>query len=289
MPAGGSLGTGGSRATGGSISSGGSGAATGGTKATGGTISTGGSKATGGAASTGGAGVGGLTSTHTGQWKIMMLGDSITATTCYPPHVFQDLKNAGHTNFAFIGGVPCSQGSNCSGVTGIPSGGLLTEGHSGETVAADKDTTLTWFTANKPDIVVMHFGTNDVWGNPSTATANTVISGYTTILGHLRAVNPNAIMFVAQIIPMNPNPSGTCSASAPCNYEANLDAAIPAWAAANGTAASPIYVVNLENLYPSGYFAGTTYTTDGIHPTDVGSQPMGTTMSAAMIARVPSL
>jgi lysophospholipase L1-like esterase len=212
----------------------------------------------------------------------MMLGDSITATTCYPQLVWQDLRTAGHTNFTFIGSVINNQ--SC-GVSGLPSGGLPTEGHSGELVVTDTNNgnISTWFKNNPPDIVVMHFATNDVWGNGGSTTANNIINAYTTVLTQLRAVNPSAVMFVAQIIPVNP--SASCSSSNPCNYEATLDSLIPAWATSHSTTASPVIAVNLESLYNNGYFAGSTYTTDGVHPNLAGSQPMGTTMSAAIIAR----
>lgn len=277
--AGGAVSTGGhlgSKPTGGVTSTGGT-TATGGSKAaTGGTVSTGGSKATGGASA------GGSSSTHSGQWKIMMLGDSITATTCYPQLLWQDLKAAGHTNFTFIGSIVNNQ--SC-GVSGLPSGGLPTEGHSGELVVTDTNngSVLNWFKANPPDIVVMHFGTNDVWGNPGQTTATNVLNAYTTVLTELKSVNPNAIMFVAQIIPMNPS-LNNCSTTSPCNYEKTLDAGIPAWATAHTTAAMPVTAVDLENLFNNGYFPNTTFTTDGVHPLKPGAQPMADTMSAAILA-----
>ena len=274
--AGGSIATGGASATGGTRSTGGA-SATGGTRLTGGASATGGTKATGGASSGG--------STHTGTWKIMPLGDSITATTCYPQLVYGDLRSAGHTNFAFIGSIVNNQ--SC-GVSGLPSGGLLTEGHSGHLVVTDTNngSVQSWLQANPPDIIMMHFATNDVWGNGGTTTANNVISAYTTILTQARAIKPNVIVFAAQIIPVNPAP---CSASSPCNYEATVDSLIPAWASSHSTAASPVIAVNLEKLFNNGYFPNSSYTTDGVHPNLTGSQPMGTTMSAAMIAQVPSL
>ena len=223
-------------------------------------------------------GVGGCT----GGASRLRDANSITATTCYPQLVYQDLRTAGHTNFSFIGGIVNNQGC---GVSGLPAGGLLTEGHSGELVVTDTNngSVLNWFKANPPDIVVMHFATNDVWGNGDQATATKVIDAYTTVLSQLRAVNPNAIMFVAQIIPVNPSMNG-CSSSKPCNFEATVDSLIPAWATSHSTTASPVIAVNLETLYNNGYFSGSTYTSDGVHPTLTGSQPMGSTMAAAIIA-----
>jgi lysophospholipase L1-like esterase len=212
----------------------------------------------------------------------MTLGDSITATTCYPQLVYQDLKSAGHANFEFIGSVVNNQGCGVP----APAGGFLTEGHSGLKVVTETGNgdVASWFKANPPDIVVMHFATNDVWGNGDQATATKVIDAYTTVLSQLRAVNPNAIMFVAQIIPVNPSMNG-CSSAKPCNFEATVDSLVPAWATSHSTAASPVFSVNLETLYNNGYFPGSTYTSDGVHPTLTGSQPMGSTMSAAIIAK----
>jgi lysophospholipase L1-like esterase len=199
--------------------------------------------------------------------------------------LYQDLRTAGHTNFTFIGSVINNQ--SC-GVTS-PAGGFHTEGHSGLKVVTETNNgdVSTWFKANPPDIVVMHFATNDVWGNGDSTTADNIISAYTTILTQLRAVNPNAIMFVAQIIPVNPSANG-CSSSKPCNYEATADSLIPAWATSHSTTASPVIAVNLESIFSNGYYASSasgSYTSDGVHPTLTGSQPMGSTMAAAIIAQ----
>ena len=54
----------------------------------------------------------------------------------------------------------------------------------------------TWFDGRPADIVLMHFGTNDVWNN--IAPAN-ILNAYTAILDKLRMVNPNVRVMVAQI------------------------------------------------------------------------------------------
>jgi lysophospholipase L1-like esterase len=193
----------------------------------------------------------------------MMLGDSITATTCYPQLVYQDLKSAGHANFTFIGSIVNNQSCGVA----APAGGFLTEGHSGKLVVTETSSgnVLSWF-------------------NGGQSTATNIINAYSTILTQLRSVNPNAIMFVAQIIPVNPS-MNNCSSANPCNFEATVDSVVPAWATSHSTAASPVFSVNLETLYNNGYFPGSTYTSDGVHPTLTGSQPMGSTMSAAIIAK----
>jgi lysophospholipase L1-like esterase len=250
----------------------------------GGGAATGGATSVGGAA--GGAGAGGVAnvggSTHTGPWKIMMLGDSITATTCYPQLLSKNLISAGHTNFQLIGSFLNNQSCGATNV--------LTEGHSGELVVTDTNngSISNWLTANPPDAVVMHFATNDVWGNPGTSTANGIITAYTTILTQLRTVNPNAVLFVAQIIPVNPS-ANNCSAAAPCNYEAAVDSLIPAWANSQTTTTSPVIAVNLETLFTNGYFPNSTYTTDGVHPLPAGSQLMADTLTPVIIANLPGI
>jgi lysophospholipase L1-like esterase len=171
------------------------------------------------------------------------------------------------------------------GVT-APSGGFATEGHSSELVVTNTNNgnIAKWFAANPPDIVVMHFATNDVWGRKDDTTANNIVGAYSTILTQLRAVNPTAILFVAQIIPVNPS-GNNCSASNPCNFQATLNAKLPAWASSRTTTESPVIAVNLEDLYNNGYYPNSTYTTDGVHPNQAGSQPMATTMAAAIVAR----
>lgn len=259
------------------------GAAAGGAVSKGGTNSGGANSA---GASAGRAGAAG-SSTHTGAWKIMPLGDSITATTCYPQLLWQNLKTAGHSNFTFVGSVYNNQGC---GLTFPTASGFPTEGHSGELVVTDTNngSVATWFKNNPPDVVVMHFGTNDVWGNGNASTANNIIAAYSTILTQLRAINPNAVLFVAQIIPLNPS-SNNCSPTNPCNYEATLDALIPAWAASHTTATSPVIAVNLETIFNNGYYPNSTYTTDGAHPIKAGAQLMADTLSPVLIANLPGI
>lgn len=81
-----------------------------------------------------------------------------------------------------------------------------------------------WLAYSDPDIVTMMLGTNDVWSDSATST---ILQAFTTLIGQMRAQNPDMVIMVAQITPMNPVPACTyCEAG----IEA-LDAAIPAWAA----------------------------------------------------------
>jgi lysophospholipase L1-like esterase len=301
---------GGSKASGGTMGANGGAKASGGTPSTGGTTSAGGSKQTGGASSdtagtpalgggtsgtskaTGGSsqGLGGTSAvggtsnaaggaTHTGVWRVMPLGDSITGTTCYPQLLSKNLIAGNHKNFTFVGTVTNNQacGNDAPNVNSEGHGGYLVTDLVGTGSRAAE--LQTWVTTDKADIVLMHFGTNDVWGNQRTTTQ--VLNAYTNVVSALRGVNKNVIIFVAQIIPLNPS---TCTT---CDYAASLDSQIPSWASGLSTAESPIYVVNLHDVFSpaSIYVPNSNYTSDGVHPNVTGSQMMADKMYTDLVAR----
>lgn len=97
--------------------------------------------------------------------RIMPLGDSITGSPgCWRALLWNRLQNAGYTNIDFVGTLG-PQG--CS----VPYDGN-NEGHGGilATNMADQNQLPAWLSATRPDIVLMHLGTNDVWSNRSTTT-----------------------------------------------------------------------------------------------------------------------
>ncbi|MFI7145984.1 cellulose binding domain-containing protein [Nonomuraea sp. NPDC050022] len=191
--------------------------------------------------------------------RIMPLGDSITAGPgCWRALLWNHLQTAGYTNIDFVGSVPdggCNYGFSYDGDN---------EGHGGyaATGIADQNQLPPWLDAAKPDIVLMHLGTNDMWGGfiPTT----TVLAAYTKLVGQMRANNPNMKIIVAQIIPMNPSGCPTCAASVVA-----LDNAIPGWAAGLTTARSPIVVADLWTGFNTA-----TDTGDGVHPNDTGFRKM---------------
>jgi lysophospholipase L1-like esterase len=231
-----------------------------------------------GAGSSGAPGSGGSTSTppHTGVWRITPLGDSITGTTCGPQLLSKELKDKGHTNFLFAGSNLNNQ--NCNGAAVVQ-----TEGHGGYLVtdlvgngqhAAELPQ---WTSSDKADIVLMHFGTNDVWNNIAPAT---ILSAYSTVLADLRTANSRVIVFVAQIIPMNPAGCAQCET----RVEA-LNAQIPSWASSKSTTDSPIYVVDQHSVFtPATYTPASTYTADGVHPNVAGGQLMADKWYGALTA-----
>ncbi|WP_060907612.1 GDSL-type esterase/lipase family protein [Streptomyces scabiei] len=184
--------------------------------------------------------------------RVMPLGDSITGSPgCWRAVLWNRLRNAGYTDLDFVGTLPtqgCGQehdGDN--------------EGHGGELVTnvADQNLLPARLSATRPDIVVMHFGTNDVW---SSIAPDRILAAYTKLVGQMRASNPHMRVLVAQLIPMNP---GSCTGCA--QRVVDFNARIPAWARATSTEDSPVTVVDQWTG-----FGTATDTYDGVHPNAAG-------------------
>lgn len=69
------------------------------------------------------------------------------------------------------------------------------EGHGGFLVTnvANQNQLVGWLSATKPTIVLMHFGTNDVWNNIAT---NTILAAFTKLVDQMRASNPSMKILV---------------------------------------------------------------------------------------------
>jgi lysophospholipase L1-like esterase len=186
------------------------------------------------------------------QTRIMPLGDSITGSPgCWRALLWNQLQNTGFTNIDFVGTLP-PQGC------GVPYDGD-NEGHGGflATNVANQNLLPGWLSATRPDIVIMHFGTNDVW---SAFTPAQILAAFSTLVDQMRASNPNMKILVAQIIPVAPPSCADCP-----QRTIAFNAAIPAWAESKSTAASPIVVVDQWTG-----FNPATDTNDGVHPNDAG-------------------
>jgi lysophospholipase L1-like esterase len=188
--------------------------------------------------------------------RIMPLGDSITGSPgCWRALLWNRLQSNGFTNIDFVGTLP-PQGC------GVSYDGD-NEGHGGflATNVANQNQLPGWLSATHPDIVIMHFGTNDVWNNIAPAT---ILAAFSTLVDQMRASNPNMKVLVAKIIPMNPSNCAECG-----QRVVNFNNAIPAWAAAKSTAQSPVVVVDQWTGFNTA-----TDTYDGVHPNDSGNQKM---------------
>ena len=240
---------------------------------------TGGAGGRGGAGASGAGGGAGGAAGHTGVWKVMPLGDSTTASICYRSHLWQMLTQNGHSNFDFIGtrnGDPgCTftgydkdnEGHGGYNVTDLlkaaGSGTRPSGADASDPYVSDARDLATWFDGHPADIVLMHFGTNDVWNGIA---PSMILSAYTTILGRLRANNPNVHLYIAQITPLDPSGCSAC-----ISRVQTLNGMIPGWATSNATAASPVTVVD---QYTG--FDATADTRDGVHANDGGSIKIAT-------------
>jgi lysophospholipase L1-like esterase/chitodextrinase len=198
--------------------------------------------------------------------RIMTLGDSITGSPgCWRALLWNRLQTNGFTNIDMVGTLG-PQGC------GVPYDGE-NEGHGGAlvTAVADQNQLVGWLSATLPDIVLMHFGTNDVWSNRST---DVILAAYSKLVDQMRASNANMRILVAKIIPMNPSTCPECGARVVA-----LDNAIPNWAAGKTTAQSPITVVDEWTGFNTA-----TDTGDGVHPNATGDQKMSDKWYPALAA-----
>jgi lysophospholipase L1-like esterase len=141
------------------------------------------------------------------QTRIMPLGDSITGSPgCWRALLWNDLQSAGFTSIDFVGTLP-PQGC------GVAYDGD-NDGHGGflATNIADQNLLPAWLAATRPDIVMMHLGTNDVWNARSPAV---ILTAFSKLVDQMRAQNPNMQVLVAQIIPMNPSNCPDCANRGP--------------------------------------------------------------------------
>ncbi|WP_030159580.1 cellulose binding domain-containing protein [Glycomyces sp. NRRL B-16210] len=198
-----------------------------------------------------------------GPVAIMPLGDSITGSPgCWRGNLWELLDGAGY-EVDFVGSL--SQACNPAGSDPDH------EGHGGYLVTqsvANGDV-HSWLTQNTPDVLLLHFATNDVW---SSLPPSQILAAFTQIVEDLRDLNPDAIVLVAQIIPLEPENCGDCPQRA-----IDFNAAIPAWAAGITTAQSPVVVVDQWTGFDP---AVDTY--DGVHPDEDGYVKIAANWFAAL-------
>ncbi|GAA2590112.1 hypothetical protein GCM10010304_38260 [Streptomyces roseoviolaceus] len=198
--------------------------------------------------------------------RVMPLGDSITGSPgCWRAVLWNRLVNSGYTDIDFVGTLPtqgCGQAHDGDN-----------EGHGGELVTnvADQNLLPGRLAATRPDIVVMHFGTNDVW---SSIAPDRILAAYTKLVTQMRASDPDMRILVAQLIPMNPSSCAACA-----QRVVDFNARIPAWARATSTDRSPVTVVDQWTGFST---AGDTY--DGVHPNASGDDKIAARWYPALAA-----
>ncbi|PZG03041.1 cellulose-binding protein, partial [Micromonospora craterilacus] len=198
--------------------------------------------------------------------RVMPLGDSITGSPgCWRALLWNRLQSAGYTNIDFVGTLgPQGCGQPYDGDN---------EGHGGALVTnvANQNQLPGWLSATRPDVVLMHFGTNDVWSNIAPAT---ILAAYGRLVDQMRASNPAMRVLVAKIIPMAPSSCPDCG-----QRVVALNSAIDGWAAGKTTAQSPIVVVDQWTGFST---AADTY--DGVHPNAAGDRKISDRWYPALTA-----
>ena len=129
--------------------------------------------------------------------RIMTLGDSITGSPgCWRALLWQKLQQNGYTNIDMVGTLPGAglrrrlrrRQRGPRRLPGDQRRGVRTSWSAGSR-------------RRDPDVVVMHFATNDVWSNRST---QEILAAWTTLVQQMRASKPTMKILVAQIIPVAP-------------------------------------------------------------------------------------
>ncbi len=196
--------------------------------------------------------------------KIMPLGDSITEAftnhASYRYWLFNKLATAGY-DVDFVGSM-----------TGVSGGAPLFsnfdqnhEGHSGWRADEVQANIINWANTSRPDVVLLHIGTNDVEQGQSNSGTINEISG---TIDNLRSVLPNVKILLAQVIPANGFTSQVNS----------LNGLISTLAGQKNTAQSPVILVNQN----SGFNVSTD-TYDGIHPDESGEIKMSDKWYSALV------
>ncbi len=179
--------------------------------------------------------------------KLMVVGSSNEIGTCWRAYLWQELHMNDITNFHFVG--QQSGGPSCT-VVGWNDTAL--QAMSGIVITnLPASTYLGWFTANPPDVILMHFGGADILdGMP----VDGVMKAYATALAQARIVNPKVVLLIAEHTPEGKDAIAT------------LDADVAAWAPTVSTAESPVVAVDLyTGMLPSDF-------SDGVHLNQTGAQ-----------------
>jgi len=192
-----------------------------------------------------------------GTVKIMPLGDSITEA--FSPHdsyrywLWNALKSDGY-KVDFVGSM--------HGVfDGPPKDTNFDQDHEGH-VGWTADQVLAhltdWAKTYKPDVVLLHLGTNDMMLRQS---VSGTVNELSKVIDTLRVANPRVAILFSKLIPNVENQAGIDK----------LNAQIPRLIKSKSTKSSPIYLVDQTqnfNRVADEY--------DGIHPDESGEQKIAT-------------
>lgn len=189
-----------------------------------------------------------------GGVRIMPLGDSITQGSLLHPSyrrpLWHMLTNAGH-RVDFVG----SQRRNYLGGPLRPDFDPEHEGHWGWTINEVLQELERWVQAAQPDAVLVHLGSNDLFGGES---PEAVAAELADLIERIRSVKPRVAIFLALLIPAQ----GMEAIFAETNKHIRLLERLAG-------PESPVIVVDMfEGFDPARH------TYDGVHPNDAGERLM---------------
>lgn len=192
----------------------------------------------------------------------MPLGDSITQGSAewgptYRYHLWKRLT-AGGFDVDFVG----SQTAMYSGDYPLADFDQDHEGHAGWRVDQVLANITSWATDHRPDIVLIHLGTNDLnEGQPVEDTVTELVR----VIDALRTVRPRVAVLVAQILPCDPERAIVCK---PAEYDLYRQAVAKQAAGLDRPDARVIAVDHFTFIDPKFDLA------DGLHPNDAGDRKM---------------
>jgi GH18 family chitinase/lysophospholipase L1-like esterase len=214
-----------------------------------------------------------------GTFKIMPLGDSITAGDGdtrggYRSQLYHLLVQNGYTNFNFVGTSTVDHDPPI-GFT-FPQAYWNHEGVNSATIAVNS--TYVWknnidgaLSANMPDIILLMLGTNDIWSTVRSATQ--VRADMSSFLDQIWAINPN-IKIILSTIPYETKDTGS-----PLTIIQQTNALWPALVAQKQAQGRYITLVdNYAATKAANSFA------DGLHPSTNGDIAIANAWYPAVIA-----